>query len=117
MHRTGMFRRCSATSDSPVGKGTTYDNATRMGTFEGEVTEFDPPHRIAFSETLSWFGHPMTRARPEYFLEQARNGTVVHHVAIGELYGWMRFTEARRRDGEARADQDTQLAEALLRRQ
>jgi uncharacterized protein YndB with AHSA1/START domain len=93
MHRTGMFRRCSATSDDPVGKGTTSVDATRMGTFEGEVTEFDPPHRIAFSETLSWFGHPMTRARPEYMLEEGLNGTVVHHVAVGELYGWMRFVK------------------------
>jgi hypothetical protein len=33
----------------------------------------------------------MTRARPEYMLEEGRNGTVIHHVAVGDLYGWMRF--------------------------
>jgi uncharacterized protein YndB with AHSA1/START domain len=93
MHRTGMFRRCSATSDDPVGKGTTYVDATRMGTFEGEVTEFDPPHRIAFSETRSWFGHPMTRARPGYMLEVALKATVVHNVGVGELYGWLSFMQ------------------------
>jgi len=93
MHRTGMFRRCSTTSDNPVGKGTTYVDATRMGTFEGEVTEYDPPTRIAFSETLRWFGHPMTRARPEYFLEGRQDTTVVHHVAVGELSGWMRIVK------------------------
>src|SRR5690242_16008465 len=91
MHRTGMFRRCSTTSGTPVGKGATYVDATRMGTFEGEVTEYDAPTRIAFSETLSWFGHPVTRARPEYILEGNEDTTVVHHVAVGELFGWMRF--------------------------
>jgi uncharacterized protein YndB with AHSA1/START domain len=62
-----------------------------MGTFEGEVTDYEPPTRIAFSETLHWFGHPMTQARPEYLLEGGENATVVHHVAWGELYGLMRF--------------------------
>jgi uncharacterized protein YndB with AHSA1/START domain len=93
MHRTGMFRRCSTTSSAPVGKGTTYVDATRMGTFEGEVTEYDAPTRIAFSETLVWFGHPMTRAQPQYFLEGSEDTTIVHHVAVGELFGWMRFVK------------------------
>jgi uncharacterized protein YndB with AHSA1/START domain len=62
-----------------------------MGTFDGEVTEFAPPSRIAFRETLRWFGSPMTQARPEYFLEEAGDATVVRHVAVGELFGWMRF--------------------------
>ena len=62
-----------------------------MGTFEGEVTEFAPPSRIAFRETLRWFGSPMTQARPEYFLEEDGDATVVRHVAVGELFGWMRF--------------------------
>jgi uncharacterized protein YndB with AHSA1/START domain len=62
-----------------------------MGTFEGEVTEFVPSTRIAFRETLRWFGSPMTQARPEYTLEGDETATVVHHVAEGDLYGWMRF--------------------------
>ena len=90
-HRTGLFRGCSVTSDVPVRRGTTYVDSTRMGTFDGEVTEFVPPTRIAFRETLRWFGSPMTQARPEYSLEGDESATVVHHVAVGELYGWMRF--------------------------
>ena len=90
MHRTGLFRRCGLTSASPVRQGTTYFDATRMGTFEGDVTEFLPPSRIAFRETLRWFGSGMTQARPEYVLEGDEDATVVHHVAVGELFGWMR---------------------------
>jgi uncharacterized protein YndB with AHSA1/START domain len=90
MHRTGLFRRCELTSAGPVRQGATYVDATRMGTFEGEVTEFAPPSRIAFRETLRWFGSPATQARPEYVLEGDGDSTVVHHVAVGELYGWMR---------------------------
>ena len=91
MHRTGLFRGCRLTSELPVRRGTTYVDSTRMGTFDGEVTEFVPPTRIAFRETLRWFGSPITQARPEYSLEGDESATVVHHVAVGELYGWMRF--------------------------
>ena len=90
MHRTGLFRRCALLSEGPVRQGTTYVDATRMGTFEGDVTEFAPPSRIAFSETLRWFGSPRMQARPEYSLDRDGDATVVHHVAVGELYGWMR---------------------------
>ncbi len=91
MHRTGLFRRCGLTSEGPVRQGTSYVDETWMGAFQGEVTEFAPPSRIAFRETLHWFGSPMTQARPEYFLEEEGDATVIHHVAVGELYGWMRF--------------------------
>jgi uncharacterized protein YndB with AHSA1/START domain len=91
MHRTGLFRRSGLTSEAPVRMGTTYFDATRMGTFEGEVTEFVPPSRIAFRETLRWFGSGMSQARPEYFLDGDGDATVVHHVAVGELFGWMRL--------------------------
>ena len=69
MHRTGLFRECSLTSEVPIRQGTTYVDSTRMGRFDGEVIEFVPPTRIAFRETLRWFGSPMTQARPEYTLE------------------------------------------------
>ena len=55
------------------------------------MIEFVPPTRIAFAKTLRWFGTPMTQARPEYTLEGDESRTLVHHVAVGELYGWMRF--------------------------
>lgn len=91
MHRTGLFRRCGQTSDAPLGQATAYFDATRMGTFRGEVTDHQPPSRIAFRETLRWFGSDVMEARPEYFLEADGERTVVHHVAEGELFGWMRL--------------------------
>ena len=91
MHRTGLFRRCGQTSDGTLGEGTAYFDASRMGTFRGEVTDFQPPSRIAFRETLRWFGSDLMEARPEYFLEADQERTIVHHVAEGELFGLMRL--------------------------
>jgi uncharacterized protein YndB with AHSA1/START domain len=91
MHRTGLFRRCGQPSAGPLGKGTAYFDATRMGTFRGEVTDFEPPSRIGFRETLRWFGSDVMEARPQYFLEADQERTIVHHVAEGELFGWMRL--------------------------
>jgi len=90
MHRTGLFRGCRVTSELPVRAGTTYVDSTWMGAFQGEVTEFEPPTRLGFTETMRWFGSPLSQARPEYVLEGDRDATTVHHVAVGELYGWMR---------------------------
>jgi uncharacterized protein YndB with AHSA1/START domain len=91
MHRTGLFRRSGQTSDGPLGEGTAYFDASRMGTFRGEVTEFQPPSRIAFRETLRWFARDLMEARPEYFLEADHEKTIVKHVAEGELFGPMRL--------------------------
>ena len=91
MRRTGLFRRSGQTSDGPVGLGTAYLDATRMGTFRGEVTDYEPPARIGFRETLRWFGSDLMEARPEYMLETDRDKTIVHHVAEGELFGMMRL--------------------------
>jgi uncharacterized protein YndB with AHSA1/START domain len=90
MRRTGLFRRAGQTSDGPVGLGTAYFDATRMGTFRGEVTDYEPPVRIGFRETLRWFGSDLMEARPEYTLEADGDKTNVHHVAEGELFGMMR---------------------------
>ena len=91
MHRDGVFGGTVLTSPAPVRAGTTYVDRTRMGRFVGEVTEHVPSTRLAFSETLSWFGRPLTRARPSYVFEADGDSTVVHHEAIGELYGPMRL--------------------------
>jgi uncharacterized protein YndB with AHSA1/START domain len=91
MHRTGLFRRCGQTSDGPVGPGTAYFDSTRMGTFHGEVMDYQPPSRIGFRETLRWFGSDLTEARAEYFLEADRDSTIVHQVAEGDLFGLMRL--------------------------
>jgi uncharacterized protein YndB with AHSA1/START domain len=91
MHRTGLFRRCGQTSDGPLGAGTAYFDATRMGTFRGEVTDYQPPSRIGFRETLRWFGSDLMEARLGYLLEADRDRTIVHHVAEGDLFGLMRL--------------------------
>jgi len=91
MRRTGLFRRSGQTSDGPLGLGTAYFDATRMGTFRGEVTEYESPERIGFRETLRWFGSDLMEARPNYLLEADRDTTIVHHVAEGELFGPMRL--------------------------
>ena len=91
MRRTGMFRRSGKSSDGPVRLGTTYFDATRMGTFHGEVTRYEPPQRLAFRETLRWFGSDLMEARPTYILEADAGKTMVHHVAEGELFGIMRL--------------------------
>ena len=91
MHRTGLFRRSGQTSDGPVGPGTAYLDATRMGTFRGQITSYQQPSRIGFRETLRWFGSDLMQARPEYFLETDRDRTIVHHVAEGDLFGLMRL--------------------------
>jgi uncharacterized protein YndB with AHSA1/START domain len=91
MRRTGLFRKARQTSDGPLAVGTAYLDATRMGTFRGEVTDYAPPTRIAFRETLRWFGSDLMEARPEYTLEADGNKTLVHHVAEGELFGIMRL--------------------------
>ena len=91
MRRTGLFRRSGQTSDGPVGLGTAYFDATRMGAFRGEVTDYEPPARIGFRETLRWFGSEVMEARPAYILEADRDKTIVHHVAEGELFGLMRL--------------------------
>ena len=91
MRRTGLFRRSGQTSDGPLGPGTAYFDATRMGAFHGEVTDYEPPARIGFRETLRWFGSDLMEARPAYTLAEDRDKTIVHHVAEGELFGMMRF--------------------------
>jgi uncharacterized protein YndB with AHSA1/START domain len=91
MRRTGLFRRAGQTSDGPLGVGTTYFDATWMGTFRGEVTDHEPPARICFRETLRWFGSELMEARPVYILEADGDKTIVHHVAEGELFGMMRL--------------------------
>ncbi len=91
MRRTGLFRRTGQTSGGPVRLGTAYFDATRMGTFRGVVTDYEPPARIGFRETLHLFSSDLMEARPEFFLEADGNRTTVHHVAEGELFGIMRL--------------------------
>jgi uncharacterized protein YndB with AHSA1/START domain len=91
MPRTGLFRRSGQTSAGPVGLGTAYFDATRMGTFRGEVSDYEPPARIGFRETLHCFGSDLMEARPRYVLEADGDKTIVHHVAEGDLFRVMRL--------------------------
>ena len=91
MRRTGLFRRSGQTSGGPLGLGTAYYDATRMGTFHGEVTDYEAPARIGFRETLRMFGSDLMEARPAYVLEADQDRTIVRHVAEGELFGVMRL--------------------------
>jgi len=91
MHRTGLFRRSGQSSDGRRGPGTAYFDATRMGTFRGQITDYQPPFRIGFRETLRLLGSDLMEARPNYLLEADRDMTVVHHIAEGELFGLMRL--------------------------
>ena len=91
MHRTGLFRRSGQTSDGPPGPGTAYLDVTRMGTFRGQITDYEPSSQIGFREVLRWFGLDMMEARPAYRLEADGERTIVHHIAEGELSGVMRL--------------------------
>jgi uncharacterized protein YndB with AHSA1/START domain len=91
MHRAGLFRRSGQISNGPVGSGTAYFDATRMGTFRGQITDYQFPSRIAFRETLRLFGSDLMEARPKYALKADGDRTVVYHVAEGELFGVMRL--------------------------
>jgi hypothetical protein len=84
-------RLADQTSNGPRGSGTAYFDATRMGTFRGQITDYQPPSRIGFRETLRWFGSDLMEARPEYLLEADGDRTIVHHIAEGELFGLMRL--------------------------
>ena len=72
MRRTGLFRRSGQTSDGPLGLGTTYFDATWMGTFRGQVTEYDPPAAMATRHT----GRLSRRCLP------ADSPTLVRKVAV-----------------------------------
>jgi hypothetical protein len=62
-----------------------------MGTFHGQISDYQPPARIGFRETLRWLGFDLMEARPEFFLEADGDRTIVRHVAEGELFGVMRL--------------------------
>lgn len=91
MPHTGVFRNCSHVSEGPVRLGTTYLDQGRMGSFRGEISEFERPSRVVYKETLRWFGTPVVVARIEYKFSPDPHGTAVHHVAESELHGIFRL--------------------------
>ncbi len=91
MPRSGVFIRSRQTSEGPVTKGTTYDDKGRMGTWRGQVSDFERPTKVEFRETLRWLGMRVMEGRPRYQLEALDGGTRVHHVSEGQLYGIFRL--------------------------
>ena len=91
MPHTGVFRKCSDVSEGPVRLGTTYLDQGRMGSFRGEISEFERPSRVVYKETLRWFGTPVVVGRIEYEFSPDPRGTAVHHVAESELHGIFRL--------------------------
>jgi uncharacterized protein YndB with AHSA1/START domain len=91
MPRHGIFKRSSQLSPGPVGVGTEFLDQGRMGTFHGDVVEFQKPSRVAFDEKLRWFGAPAVEAHIRYEFRAAPEGTVLHHVAESELHGIFRL--------------------------
>ncbi len=91
MPRTGIFKRCSQTSEGLVDLGTTFIDQGRMGTFRGEVVEFQRPSRVIFKETLHWFGSPVVEARLQYELTPVPRGTALHHLGESDLFGAFRL--------------------------
>ena len=62
-----------------------------MGSFHGEVSEFERPSSVVYKETLRWFGTPVVVGRIEYKFSPDPRGTAVHHVAESELHGIFRL--------------------------
>lgn len=75
----------SADDTDSIGIGTTFADGTTMGTLAGRVTDFEPPRRIAFTQTLKRNGSVIFESRPENRLEPRGGGTIVHHSGEAEL--------------------------------
>lgn len=82
-----------ATPGEEVGEGTEFTDETPVGTFEGRITSYEAPRRVAFEQRLFWFGKPVFDSRPSYLLEPTDEGTHLTHNAEGRLHGIYQVTE------------------------
>lgn len=85
--KKGFFRGTKQISTGMPKKGTEFFDYTIFGRFKGEITEFEPPVKIAFSQRLKIFGVLLMESRPEYELQTTKNGTKVLHKGEAELFG------------------------------
>lgn len=94
-----IFRGGELERGSEVRLGTRYQEKTPIGTFWGEIVEYQPPAVIAFRTPMTLMGRgPVFESRPKYVLESTHAGTIVHHYAEGEFFGgWQMFEFAGRR--------------------
>lgn len=85
--QAGIFVSTRQTSDDPVQVGTTYTDKTTVGTFHGEIIEFERPTSVVFQHRLRWLGIPVMETQPGYVLESQNGSTKLHHIAAGQLFG------------------------------
>jgi hypothetical protein len=88
MPRTGLFGSCRPVGDGAVAS---YRDLSRLGPWRGRIVVRDRPTRLAFRQTLRWFGKDVIEARPSYVLESDQGATRVLHVAEAELFGAFRL--------------------------
>lgn len=81
------------TPTADVGLGTEFIDITPLGRLRGTVTQFQPPARIGFEQTLRRWGKPVFVSRPSYELTAWDPGTHVRHRGEVELSGSLAFTE------------------------
>lgn len=91
MSRRGIFRKSVQLDQDPVHQGTPYLDKGLMGTFHGDVAEFDSPRHILYREDLHLFGRSVMEARLSYDLGPVPGGTAVHNVADSTLFGVFRL--------------------------
>jgi len=91
----GIFKSTRQTSGEPIGLGTTYTDETRLGTFHGEITEFERPTKVVFRHRLRWLGLPVIETSPGYALESVDGDTKLHHFGEGRLFGIFKFMRPR----------------------
>ncbi|MCF7804014.1 MAG: SRPBCC family protein [Candidatus Marinimicrobia bacterium] len=91
--KSKVFLHCRKTSEGPIGKGTTFIDETRVGTYTGEVLEFERPTKITFRNELRWFGLRVMETYPAYELESVEDGTRVRHHAEGKMFGLFKLMQ------------------------
>lgn len=93
MPKLDLFIRSGQSSDGPMGVGTTYFDKGWMGTYRGEVVEFDAPAKVVFREDLRYLGVRVAEAIASYRLVSTDAGTDVHHTGEGQFFGVFRVME------------------------
>lgn len=85
--KKGVFRGTKQISTGIPKKGTEFFDYTILGRFKGEITEFEPPVKIAFRQKFKIFGVLLMESRPSYELQSINNGTKILHFGEAELFG------------------------------
>lgn len=95
MPDTGLFINTKQQLNGPVTLGTRYTGKTSIGTWHGEIIQFDKPYKVEFRHQLRWFGIPVMETRPSYQLKSNAGGTKIYHRARGKLYGFFKLMRGK----------------------